>query len=73
MSAKYNDNNLEDKVIIKENNKKETSVEQAIPVSAIYNLSEIKKYQKDYVRVLLPNKEYKPSEAIKILKDYFKE
>lgn len=73
MSTKYNDR-LEDQAIIKnENNKKETSVEQAIPVSAIYNLPEIKKYQKDYVRVLLPNKEYKPSEAIKILKDYFKE
>lgn len=56
----------------KDNEKKQV-VEKAIPTTAILKMDELKKYSKDYLRVLLPNKEYKPSEAIKIIKTYFKE
>lgn len=49
------------------------SKEVEIPVQAIYKLPELQKYSKDYVRVLLPEKQYKPSVAINIVKNYFKE
>lgn len=54
-------------------NGKKQVVEKAIPTTSILKMDELKKYSKDYLRVLLPNKEYKPSEAIKIIKTYFKE
>ena len=49
------------------------NTEKPIPVKAIYKLEELKKYNKDFVRALLPKQEYKPSEAIQIIKNYFKE
>lgn len=54
-------------------NAKKQVVEKAIPTTSILKMDELKKYSKDYLRVLLPKKEYKPSEAIKIIKTYFKE
>lgn len=47
--------------------------EMAIPTTEIIKLKELKKYSKDYLRVLLPKPVYKPSEAIKIVKAYFKD
>lgn len=57
---------------LSDNGKKQV-VEKAIPTTSILKMDELKKYSKDYLRVLLLNKEYKPSEAIKIIKTYFKE
>lgn len=61
-----------------ENKEKETKQaapnrEMEIPTTDILKLKELQKYAKDFLRVLLPNKMYKPSEAIKIVKNYFKE
>lgn len=51
---------------------KETSVK--LPLSVIWELPELKKYSKDYIRVLLPNKDgYTEKQAIDIVKKYFNE
>lgn len=47
--------------------------EMEIPTTEIYKLKELQKYAKDFLRVLLPKKMYKPSDAIRIVKSYFKE
>lgn len=47
--------------------------EMTIPTTEIMKLKELQKYAKDYLRVLLPKKMYKPSDAIRIVKSYFKE
>ena len=53
--------------------KKPAGQEMEIPKSAILKLKELEKYSKDFVSVLLPRAMYKPSEAISIVKNYFKE
>lgn len=52
---------------------KETKTEQEIPTTEIYKLEELKKYSKDFIRVLLPKPKYRPSDAVRIIKNYFKE
>lgn len=47
--------------------------EMEIPTTEIMKLKELQKYAKDYLRVLLPRKMYKPNDAIRIVKSYFKE
>lgn len=52
---------------------KNSSVEMIIPKEAILKLKELQKYSKDMLAVLLPKDAYKPTEAINIVKAYFKE
>lgn len=58
---------------LKKQSVKSENKEMEIPTTEIYKLKELQKYSKDFIRVLLPKSMYKPSDAIRIVKAYFKD